>query len=163
MRENIAKIAVFVIDFSRPRIYDCNRERGEVKLSHEPSAFNFRQTMKRPDFELQYKRDSYLKKVKLHHHDFYEIFFLISGDVTYSIESKLYRVAPGDILLISPRELHQLYIRTEREVYERYVLWVDARTVERLSTRYTNLMSCLDPRSPGYHNQLHMSDRKSVV
>ncbi len=126
-------------------------------MSHEPSAFDFRQTMKRPDFELQYKRDAYLKKVKLHHHDFYEIYFLISGDVTYTIESKLYKVSPGDILLISPRELHQLHIKTEREVYERYVLWVNARAIERLSTKYTNLMSCLDPRSPGYHNQLHMS------
>ena len=71
-----------------------------------PAAFDPRQSMRRADFELQYKRDSYLKKVDLHHHDFYEIYFLITGDVTYTIESKLYRVAPGDILLISPRELH---------------------------------------------------------
>ncbi len=123
----------------------------------EPNVFDPSQKMKRPDFELQYKRDAYLKKVELHHHDFYEIYFLVTGDVTYTIESKLYRVVPGDILLISPRELHQLHIKTEREVYERYVLWVDPRAVKRLSTRHTDLMSCLDPASPRYRNQLRMS------
>ena len=126
-------------------------------MAFEPGSFDPSQKMKRPDFELQYKRDSYLKKVRLHHHDFYEIYFLITGDVTYTIESNLYKVVPGDILLISPRELHQLHIKTEREVYERYVLWVDPRAVKRLSTRRTDLMSCLDPASPRYRNQLHMS------
>ena len=126
-------------------------------MANEPKAFDTRQIMKRPDFELQYKRDSYLKKVKLHHHDFFEIFFLISGDVTYTIESKLYKVEPGDILLISPRELHQVHIRPEREVYERYVLWVDPRAIKRLSTKQTDLMLCLDPSCPRYRNQLHMT------
>ncbi len=122
-----------------------------------PDAFDTRQKMRRPDFELQYKRDCYLNKVDLHHHDFYEIYFLLSGDVTYTIESKLYKVAPGDILLISPRELHQLHIKAEREVYERYVLWVDPRAIRRLSTCRTDLMLCLDPSCPRYRNQLHMT------
>ena len=126
-------------------------------MPNEPGSFDLRQVMKRPDFELQYKRDSYLKKVDLHHHDFYEIYFLITGDVTYTIESKLYKVSPGDILLISPRELHQLHIRPEREVYERYVLWVDPRAIKRLSTKHTDLMTCMDPSSPQYRNQIHMS------
>ena len=126
-------------------------------MPREPDVFDPSQKMKRPDFELQYKRDSYLKKVELHHHDFYEIYFLISGDVTYTIESKLYKVVPGDILLISPRELHKLHIKTEREVYERYVLWVDPKMVKRLSTRHTDLMRCLDPSSGCYRNRLRMS------
>ncbi len=123
----------------------------------EPGRFSPRQKMGRPDFELQYKRDAYLRKVKLHHHDFFEIFFLLSGDVTYTIESKLYKVSPGDILLISPRELHQLHIEAEREVYERYVLWVDPRAIRRLSTRGADLMSCLDPAAPGFRHRLHMT------
>ena len=40
-------------------------------------------------FELQYKRDEYLKKIELHHHDFYELYFLMSGDVTYIFLSLL--------------------------------------------------------------------------
>lgn len=164
LRSDIAKLAPIVVDILPPGIYHgimrnksgiCGKE--VRKMPGELDVYSERQKMKRPDFELQYKRDSYLKKVKLHHHDFYEIFFLISGDVTYTIESKLYKVIPGDILLISPRELHQLHIWPEREVYERYVLWVDPRTIQRLSTCRTDLTSCLDPTSPGYRNQLRLS------
>lgn len=107
-------------------------------------------------FELQHKRDEYLKKIDLHHHDFYELYFLMSGDVTYTIESRLYRVIPGDILVISPRELHRLRIHAEREIYERYVLWIDAKTLRRLSTKRTDLLQYLDPARPDRGNQLHM-------
>ena len=70
------------------------------------SVYEPRQEMLASDFEIQHKRDTYLKNVELHHHDFYEIYYLVSGDVTYVIEGRLCRVLPGDLLLISPQELH---------------------------------------------------------
>jgi AraC-like DNA-binding protein len=112
--------------------------------------------MCRKDFEIQHKRDTYLQNVELHHHDFYEIYFLVSGDVTYSIEGKLYRVVPGDVLLISPRELHQIFIKSDAEAYERYVLWIDPAMLTRLSTETTNLEKCLNPARDGYTNQLRI-------
>ena len=45
-------------------------------------SFDPRQELKAESFEIQHKRDTYLKKVALHHHDFYEIYYLVSGDVT---------------------------------------------------------------------------------
>ncbi len=123
-------------------------------MTLQPMTFDPRQVMKRPDFELQYKRDSYLKDVELHHHDFFEFYFLLSGDVTYLIESKIVHVMPGDLLLISPRELHQVLIKPEMSVYERYVLWVDPQVIRRLSSSLTNLNSGLDPTSPVFGNQL---------
>ncbi len=119
-------------------------------------SYNPRQVMCRNDFEIQHKMDTYLQNVELHHHDFYEIFFLVSGDVTYSIEGRLYRVVPGDILLISPRELHQLFIRSDTEPYERYVLWIDPAMLARLSTETTNLEKCLNPARENYSNQLRI-------
>lgn len=123
----------------------------------QPKEFDPCQQMRRPDYELQYKRDAYLQDVELHHHDFYEIYFLVSGNVTYTIESKLCPVLPGEVLLISPRELHQVYIRPEMAVYERYVLWVDPKLLPRLSTPQTNLLKALDSTSPDYCNKLRMS------
>jgi hypothetical protein len=75
--------------------------------------------MRRRDFELQHKRDLNLKDVALHHHGFYEVYFLLTGDVTYLIENKLIHVMPGDILLIPPRVQHQVLIRPEMAAYER--------------------------------------------
>lgn len=137
-------------------VCDAVPQKTEAFMPFQPQGFDPRQEMHRSDFELQYKRDAYLKDVELHHHDFYEIFFLISGDVTYTIESKLYRVASGDLLLISPRELHQVYIQPERSVYERYVLWVDPQVLSRLSTPLTDLSRALDPGSPDYSNHLRL-------
>lgn len=134
-------------------------------MALQPQKFNTKQQMKGSDFELQYKRDTYLNDVELHHHDFYELYYLISGDVTYTIESKLYKVLPGDILLISPRELHQVHIQAERSVYERYVLWLSPEFVEKLSTRQSDLLQALDPSRPGYANQLRLqaSDRQRML
>ena len=120
----------------------------------QANRFDPRQEMRRTDFELQYKRDTYLKDVELHHHDFYEVYFLISGDVTYTIESRQYRVMPGDILLISPRELHQICIRPEMSAYERYVLWIDPKLLSQHSTELTDLTKNLDPNRPSHSNLL---------
>lgn len=125
-------------------------------MALQPQKFDPRQEMRMPDFELQYKRDSYLNDVELHHHDFYELYFLMSGDVTYTIESRLYHVMPGDMLLISPRELHQLCIRADMAAYERYVLWVNPQVLDRLSTELTDLCRCFDPSRAGYGNLLRL-------
>ena len=108
------------------------------------STFNPRQVMNRDDFEIVHKRDTYLKDVELHHHDFFEVFFLISGDVRYTIESRVYHLMPGDLLLISPKELHQNCIRNEMAAYERFVLWIDPQMLQRLSTETTDLTQNLD-------------------
>lgn len=125
----------------------------------QPKNFDPRQQMQRPDFELQYKRDTYLKDVELHHHDFFEIYFLLAGDVTYLIESRIVHVMPGDLLLISPKELHQVCIQPEMSVYERYVLWVDPDTIRQLSDGRIDLLSGLDPNRPGYGNQLRLGSQ----
>lgn len=126
--------------------------------------FDPRQKMAHEDFELQYKRDTYLQDVELHHHDFHELYFLISGDVTYTIESRQYHVLPGDLLLISPQELHQICIRPEMSAYERYVLWVDPQLLSRVSTPLSNLSENLAPRSTKHENLLRLKpeDRSRV-
>lgn len=122
----------------------------------QAKRFDPRQEMGQADFELQYKRDTYLKDVELHHHDFYEIYFLISGDVTYTIESRQYHVRPGDLLLISPRELHQICIRPEMSAYERFVLWVDPQLLSKYSTALSDLTQNLDPNGSIEGNLLRM-------
>ncbi len=123
-------------------------------MALRPMHFDPRQHMRRQDFELQYKLDSYLIDVELHHHDFYELFYLVSGDVTYTIESRLYQVLPGDVLLISPRELHQVHIQAEHAAYERYVLWIHPQLIQQLSSESADLCQALDSTRPGYDNRL---------
>lgn len=120
------------------------------------SSFDPRQKMLRQDFEVAHKWDTDLKDVELHHHDFYEVNFLISGDVTYVIESRVYHVRPGQMLIINPRELHQVYIQPDAAPYERYMLWIAPSLLQSLSSEQTDLCRCFDMSRPHYGNLIHL-------
>ena len=103
-------------------------------MAGKAQNFTQRQHMLRPGYEIFRYCDSELGEVSLHHHDFYEIYLFLNGSVEYSIESRIYRLLPGDILLIGPMELHQPRIAKDHGPYERMVLWLDKRYLEQLSS-----------------------------
>ena len=110
--------------------------------------------MKSTTYEVFRYKDSYPKEVALHHHDFYEIYFFLSGNVQYNIESRSYLLTPGDVLLISPMELHQPMFTAEHKPYERIVLWIDKQYLEGLSLPGQELYRCFDTSIPGHSNLL---------
>ena len=128
-------------------------------------TFDPRQKMIHPDFEVAHKWDTDLKDVELHHHDFFEVNYLISGDVTYVIESRVYHVRPGDMLIISPNELHQVYIQPNAAPYERFMLWITPDHLQQLSSHQTDLCRCFDITRPHYGNLLQLSpeQRKTML
>ena len=58
-----------------------------------------------------------------HSHDFYEVYFYLSGNATYYIENETYYLSQGDVLVVQPRKLHRSIIAAG-EPYERFVLWI---------------------------------------
>lgn len=101
-----------------------------------------RQHMVRQDYELFYYKDQQVKKVSLHHHDFFEVYFFLDGEVQYQIEGRNYHLSPGDILLVNHKELHQALIEDSKHYYERYVLWINMEYLKTLSTKETDLTRC---------------------
>ena len=85
--------------------------------------------MIRRDFEIY--RYRYMDEVELHHHDFYEIYMLLRGSVSYTVENRIFHMRAGDLMLISPLELHQARIATDADAYERIVLWIAAALTPR--------------------------------
>ena len=65
------------------------------------TRFDPRQTMGNKRFEVSHTCDTDLYTIDLHHHDFYEIYYFISGQVEYRVEGSTYLMQPGDLLLIS--------------------------------------------------------------
>lgn len=116
--------------------------------------FDTRQTMRGNTFEIFRYKDAYLKEVSLHHHDFYEVYFFLSGNVQYNIESRSYLLTPGDVLLISPMELHQPMFGPEHREYERIVLWIDKQFLEGFSLPGQSFTACFDTDSPSHTNLL---------
>lgn len=103
-----------------------------------------RQHMLSNDYEIFHFSNTDLKSVSLHHHDFYECYYFISGDVTYLVEGKAYNMKKGDIMLINSRELHQAIINSRELSYERIVLWINKSFLKELSTAETDLSFCFE-------------------
>lgn len=57
----------------------------------------------------------------LHCHNYYEIFYFISGDINYLVEGKQYAPKPHSILMISPKVFHGVKIESDND-YKRYAL-----------------------------------------
>jgi len=96
------------------------------------------------DYEIYHYLNDDIKSVNIHHHDFYEIYFFISGDVTYLIEGKSYYLEPGNIVLIDSKELHQAVINSEEGFYERIVLWINRSFLKKLSSEKMDLSLCFE-------------------
>ena len=123
-------------------------------MATRPQRFNTRQTMHSKTFEVFRYKDAYLKEVALHHHDFYEVYFFLSGNVQYNIESRSYLLTPGDVLLISPMELHQPMFGPEHREYERIVLWIDKQFLEGFTLAGEGFTACFDTDNPNHVNLL---------
>ena len=120
--------------------------------------FNTREEMQKTQFEIFHYFDSQPGSVALHHHDFYEIYFFISGQVEYRIEGQSYQLQPGDLLLISPLELHQPIFDSVLQPYERIVLWISPAFLHQHTTDTTNLFRCFDISYQNHSNLLRLTD-----
>lgn len=121
-------------------------------------AFDPRQTMHRPDFEVFHYHDAKMQDVPLHHHDFYEVYYFLGGKVEYQVEGRSYTLAPEDILLISPRDLHRPNVGPDQP-YERIVLWIDAGYFQQISAEEPRLPACFEAG----RNLLHAGHSKAAA
>ncbi|MFH5836596.1 AraC family transcriptional regulator [Proteiniclasticum sp. C24MP] len=111
-------------------------------MSKHKNDYSNRQHMYRMDYELFYYKDMQFKNVSLHHHDFFEVYFFVKGEVSYQIEGRNYHLVPGDILLVNHKELHQVLIENPEHYYERYVLWLNKEFIKSLSSKKSDLTRC---------------------
>lgn len=116
--------------------------------------FDPRQQMRRQGYEVFHYQDAKMDSVEVHHHDFYEVYLFLSGNVDYTIEGSLYHLEPGDLLLINPLELHQLKVNASQTSYERFVLWLTPSYLNSLSRPEVSLTVCFDHSRPGRRNLL---------
>ncbi len=106
--------------------------------------FDPRQYMCRSQFEVFHSLDPEPSDIAIHHHDFYEVYFFLGGKVEYRVEGRIYQLKPGDLLLISPMELHQLIVKESSSAYDRFVLWIDKEYLESFASGGNSLTRCFD-------------------
>lgn len=60
-----------------------------------------------------------------HMHDRMELYILLEGDVSFVVESSLYRLSPGDAVVMRPNERHHCILNT-CSVHNHWCFWFDA-------------------------------------
>lgn len=98
------------------------------------------------DFEFFHIKDQRRIEIEPHYHDFNKIVIFISGNVTYVIEGKAYRLKPFDILFVNEGDVHRPIIDSS-EAYERIILWVNSKFLEEHNYEDSNLLSCFETSS----------------
>lgn len=103
-----------------------------------PTPYHHKLPLRFKNYDIFYNKDYTLTRIAPDQHNYYEFYFLISGCVTYYVNSRKYTVKSGDIMLISPGQEHSSIIDNSVP-YERYVLWLSLGYVDSLSSERTNL------------------------
>lgn len=109
--------------------------------------------MVRGDFEIFHNYTERSVVTEYHTHNFYEVLFFLSGSVEYAVESRLYLLHPGDIILTNNSELHKTIIK-DGKPYERYVLWIQPTFIETVNRQFpgVSLTACFDSTAKLHHN-----------
>ncbi len=110
-------------------------------MAKRTQVFDPRQNMSEKTFEVFHNYDALRRDVDLHHHDFYELYYFMCGDVEYRVEGKSYTLESGDLLLISPNVFHQPVVQPGTP-YERIVLWIDRSYLAQLAAQEADLAAC---------------------
>lgn len=116
-------------------------------MRERAQRFDPRQEMHSETFEVFHYKEPRPEGVEVHHHDFYEVYYLLSGQVEYWVEGRIIQMKPGDLLLINPMELHRPMVGPEHAVYERIVLWIHTEYLAGLAED-GKLCRCFDPSLP---------------
>ncbi len=122
-------------------------------MREETAQFSSRQVMNRPDFEFFHNTNTRPVDVAYHSHDFYELYYFLSGNVSYVVEGKTYRLQRGDLLLTNNRELHKPLVE-DGCPYDRFVVWIRPAYLRSLSRGGEDLASCFEASARRHHNLL---------
>lgn len=113
------------------------------------------------DFLFFNLRDQKKTEFEIHYHDFNKIIVFISGEVTYIIEGKSYKLKPWDILLVGKNDLH-LPIISSTIPYVRMILWLNPMFLEGHNKNSCDLLSCFQLASERKLNLIRL-DNKHII
>ncbi|MCT2536872.1 AraC family transcriptional regulator [Aquibacillus koreensis] len=95
--------------------------------------------------------------IDTHIHDCYEIFYFISGDLTYYIEGQAYKLSPHDIIITNTRELHRIVFDSSA-CYERKYIQFKPEFISSFQTDDYNMLHYMENRKLGKFNKISAAD-----
>jgi AraC-type DNA-binding domain-containing proteins len=108
-------------------------------------------------FSLSHTSNDSPVDVATHIHDCYELFYFISGDLTYYIEGQAYKLNKHDIIVTNTKELHRI-VFTSKQCYERKFIHFKPEFVSFFQSEEYNLLNYLEKRKLGHFNRIASED-----
>lgn len=93
----------------------------------------------------------------MHTHDFYEIYYFVSGECTYLVEGTLYNLKPGDIMIMRPLEAHKCIVNSSNTPYERIIIEIKPDFFSQIDPE-NSLLSVMESRPLGTLNKFTVQD-----
>lgn len=112
---------------------------------------------------LSYALDDYPedKNYFMHIHDRCEIFFILSGDISYLVEGSYYTLDSFDLMVMRPAEAHRAKIESSTK-YERYVINLPLSFVDQIDPE-GRLKQPFNNRPLGKGNLYHFSEEDAGI
>ena len=82
-----------------------------------------------------------MQEFQYHYHDFHKVLFFLRGDVTYHIEGRMFRLLPGDVVLIPAGEIHKPVLNSA-QIYERIILYLSPEFLTSAGKGKADLNRC---------------------
>lgn len=110
------------------------------------------------DFKFFHLKDKRNLNLEFHYHDFNKIIIFLSGNVTYLIEGKAYKLKPWDILFVSAGEIHKPIIDAEK-LYDRIIIWINDDFIKVHNRNNCDLLNCFKLTRKRKLNILRLDNR----
>lgn len=111
----------------------------------------------------EWKYDKKCIPSTLHCHDYYEIYFFMQGDIQFFVDDHIYKVIPGQFLIIPPFLMHGVVERKELLQYERGSLYMSSKALTNVSFGQINLEQYINKiTNDGYCFTLSGNDSKTI-
>lgn len=123
---------------------------------NEKDVFNLKRGYLKEDFRYFHLKEQKDLEFEYHYHDFNKIIVFLSGGVTYNIEGKSYKLRPWDILIVGKNDLHKPEIEKD-EPYERVILWVNSKFLEKHNTAECDLLTLFELSSRQKNNLVRLT------
>ncbi len=113
-------------------------------------------TFSKPGLWVNHKLDAHPEQgiLYMHAHDMLEVYFLLSGNVVFSVEGNAYYPEPDDIMIVRSAETHKITTNPGAP-YERITVHIAPTYLARYCPEYKELLSPFYQRKLGTCNQIH--------
>lgn len=75
------------------------------------------------DFKIFHLKDTSMRPIDFHYHDFHKILIFRKGNISYNVEGRTYDLIPGDIVFVPAGTVHRPVLHSS-EIYERIIIYI---------------------------------------